>query len=371
MNNDTYRSHSLAGRFISYSWAPFLIGIVYLSTRLASSHGHFTDRVYTHHIYNVVASFLSYFSGSLGFSLWDIFWVVAVLLLLMALLTLILRRVKLLMFINLFIRVIAVLYAFFYLVWGYNYFRPPIADRLGWRIPPDRHSLFLPALDTLIKETNKNYIRIRPSDYNAVNALVEASYSSRSGKLGIEYPNGSRNPKIMLFSRLYSKMGLSGYFGPFFNEIHVNGYLVPIDYPFLLAHEKAHQFGITSEAEANLAAFDVCISSADQRLRYSGYQSLLLYFLRDAVHLPDYKSILAAVSDSVLNDLRFRQKYYLGLQDETLSNIQSKANDSYLKVNKVHSGVLNYNEVVSLVIDRYYNEMQRDSAGMRASGIGR
>ena len=89
----------------------------------------------------------------------------------------------------------------------------------------------------------------------------------------------------MIFSSFYSKMGLSGYFGPFFNEIHVNHYLLPLDYPFVLAHEKAHQFGITSEAEANLVAFVICVRSDDQRLRYSGYQSLLLYFLRDASHL--------------------------------------------------------------------------------------
>ena len=104
----------------------------------------------------------------------------------------------------------------------------------------------------------------------------------------------------MIFSMLYGEMGLSGYFGPFFNEIHVNGYLLPMDYPFLLGHEKAHQFGITSEAEANLIAYVICVTSEDQRLRYSGCQSLLLYFLRDAHHLKEYKDYLNKINQPVL-----------------------------------------------------------------------
>jgi hypothetical protein len=159
----------------------------------------------------------------------------------------------------------------------------------------------------------------------------------------------------MLFSSFYGKLGLSGYFGPFFNEIHVNNYVLPVDYPFLLAHEKAHQFGITSEAEANFVAFVVCIRSGDQRLRYSGYQSLLLYFLRDASHLKEYKEYLNKIDQKVLQDFRSRQKYYAGLENITLSKMQTAVDNSYLKANNIEKGVKNYNQVVSLVIDWYYN----------------
>ena len=159
----------------------------------------------------------------------------------------------------------------------------------------------------------------------------------------------------MVFSSFYGKLGLSGYFGPFFNEIHVNHYVLPVDYPFLLAHEKAHQFGITSEAEANLVAFVVCVRSDDQGLRYSGYQSLLLYFLRDASHLKEYKEYLNKIDQRVLQDFRSRQKYYAGLENITLSKMQTAVDNSYLKANNIEKGVKNYNQVVSLVIDWYYN----------------
>jgi hypothetical protein len=154
---------------------------------------------------------------------------------------------------------------------------------------------------------------------------------------------------------LFSKLGVSGYFGPFFNEIHVNRNLLPMDYPYVLGHEKAHQFGITSESEANLFAYIVCVTDNDQRLKYSGYQALLLYFLRDAALLKDYKDILNKIDKRVLQDLRYRQKYYEKLQNKNLSEMQSAVNDSYLKANNIEKGIKNYNEVVSLVLDWYYN----------------
>ena len=159
----------------------------------------------------------------------------------------------------------------------------------------------------------------------------------------------------MVFSAFYGKLGLSGYFGPFFNEIHVNHYLLPMDYPFILAHEKAHQFGICSEAEANFVAYVICITSNNQRLKYSGYQSLLLYFLRDASQMKEYKEYLDKIDKNVIRDLRFRQKYYQDMQNVTLSKVQSAANNSYLKANNIEKGVKNYNQVVSLVISWYYN----------------
>jgi hypothetical protein len=123
----------------------------------------------------------------------------------------------------------------------------------------------------------------------------------------------------------------------------------------LLGHEKAHQFGITSEAEANLVAFVICIKSEDQRLKYSGYQALLLYFLKDASKMKEYKDYLNRIDKRVIGDLRYRQKYYEGKQNKTLSKVQTAANNGYLKVNHIEKGVMNYNQVVSLVIRWYYN----------------
>jgi len=82
---------------------------------------------------------------------------------------------------------------------------------------------------------------------------------------------------------------------------------------------------------------------------------LLLYFLRDASHFKDYHDYLNKIDARVLKDLKFRQKYYQNLESNYLSDMQTKANDTYLKVNNIEKGVKNYNQVVSLVISWYYN----------------
>jgi hypothetical protein len=56
-----------------------------------------------------------------------------------------------------------------------------------------------------------------------------------------------------------------------------------------------------------------------------------------------------------LQDFRARQKYYASLENVTLSKMQTAVDNSYLKANNIEKGVKNYNQVVSLVIDWYYN----------------
>jgi hypothetical protein len=253
------------------------------------------------------------------------------------------------------LQLIAILYSVFYISWGFNYFRPNIEKRLNWESAKTDTIFFQSILDTIITETNKNYITVSSKDYPMFDLLIEDSYKRNSKELGINYPNGVRRPKTMLFSSFFSKVGVSGYFGPFFNEIHINNYLLPMDYPAVLAHEKAHQFGFTSESEANFAAFVICTKSADQRLRYSGYQSLLMYFLKDASKLKTYHDYISKIDKRVISDLRYRRKYYMDLENRKLSDMQTSANDIYLKVNKIEKGVMNYNQVVNLVIGWYYN----------------
>jgi hypothetical protein len=260
---------------------------------------------------------------------------------------------KLILFVLRIAQFLALGYSYFYLVWGFNYFRPAFENRIGWKKQMPDEVVFKSVLDSVISISNLNYTTILKADYQEIDKLIEDSYSKNSKVLGINYPNGIRRPKTMLFSFVYAKFGVSGYFGPFFNEVHLNSYLLPMEYPFLLAHEKAHQFGIANEAEANLAAYIVCTSSDDKRLKYSGNLYLLLYFIRDAVYMSDYQDYVKKIDQQVIADLRSRRKYYEELQNETLGKVQTAANNAYLKSNHVERGVKNYNQVVALVINWY------------------
>ncbi len=343
-------------RIILLNTWPFILAMLVFSlVNIAAGYSAQVEYYYTNGVYPFIAKLFSWLSSRIPFSLWDIFWVLTILLVICGLILAVFRKIKWRWLGLRIARTLALLYTFFYLIWGFNYFRPRIETRIGWERQKADETVFRSLLDTIIVHTNSSYHPISPDDYPTIDRLVEESYRKNSKALGINYPNGSRRPKTMLFSSFFAKSGVSGYFGPFFNEIHLNYYLLPMEYPYVLAHEKAHQFGITNEAEANLAAFVVCTTSDDRRLQYSGYVNLLVYFLSDASHLKDVKEYVRMIDKPVILDLRFQRSHWQGLQNKTLDQVQTAANNAYLKTNHIEEGVKNYNQVVALVINWYHH----------------
>ena len=331
-------------------WPFALAALVFLLVLAAARNPLVVEEYYSDLFYKRFARLFSSFSGLFPFSLWDVFWFSAILSFLTAIVLVFMKRVRLKSLLLRTGQIISILYVYFYISWGFNYFRPDIEKRIGLEMQQVDENLFRVMLDSAIIRVNKSYTAVRYEDYPEIDRKIEESYANSSGILDINYPNGSRIPKKMIFSRLIAKFGISGYFGPFFNEINLNKRLLPMEYPFLLAHEKAHQFGISRESDANLAAFVVCTRSDDRRIVYSGNLALLLYFMEDAQYLGDYKNYLRKLDKPVLDEIRFRQEYYYGLQNETMEHAHEKVYDAYLKTNKVESGIENYNEVVELAV---------------------
>ena len=347
-------------RFLfSTRFLPFgLAFIIFLITRLAIRFPELTDQIYSHGLYPVIAGILSFFSHYLPFSLWDIFWTTFVLTIIILIFLLIFRKIKFVPTLLKTFQVLAILYSYFYIVWGFNYFRPSIDARLDFPTGKLPNSLFVETLDTLIAKTNASWVAMDSMKKTEMNKAIEASYKANSAFLQIAYPNGYRRPKTMIYSGLFAKSGVSGYFGPFFNEIQINGKLLPTEYPFVLAHEKAHQLGMARESEANFCAYVVCSTSGNPYLRYSANFNLIQYFLGDALPLKNYRDYVKKLRPEVIVDLRTEQKYWLSLRNEKMDRIQTAANDAYLKSNNIKQGTLNYNQVVELVL-RWYAEKEK------------
>lgn len=329
--------------------------VVFLLMKMAVRNPGKVEFIYSQGVYPEIGSPLSRISSLFPFSLWDIFWTILILIVIAGLAEVVLRKLNGLKYILRVIRCIAIMYSAFYILWGFNYFRPDISTRLGWKNNKPDEIVFRRILDTIIVTANKSYIERGEADYSAINKLVDESFIRNCSKLKIDYRGGATSPKKMIYSSIIAKMGISGYFGPFFNEVNLNAKILPMDYPFALAHEVAHKTGITSEAEANLVSFVICTSSNDNRLKYSAGIVLLIYFLDDAYNLPDYKSIESKVDKRVLDDLYFRRKYYFDLQNKSLEKVAEVANDAYLKANHIKEGVKNYDQIVALAMGWYEN----------------
>ena len=336
---------------------PFLFALVtFLLVEKGSDYPQWIEKWYSKGLYPFAAWILSGFSHLFPFSVWDVFWSIVVLILLYALGLMLTGKLRPGKFLLRSLQFAALLYTFFYLSWGYNYFRQPIEKRLNWTRHIEKKDMFPAVLDTLISIANNNRVEFTEKDFPVIDSLVEQSYRDNASYFGYNYPNGSRRPKTMLFTWFFAKSGVSGYFGPFFNEVHLNGELLPTEYPFVLAHEKAHQFGIPGEAEANFMAWYICNTSSDKRLIYSASIQLLQYFFADPFHHEAISEYLKRFDKKAMADIMAQRNHWKALRNETLDKAQTTANNAYLKTNKIHEGVMNYNSVVRLAIEWYLNE---------------
>jgi hypothetical protein len=239
----------------------------------------------------------------------------------------------------------------FYWFWGFNYYRSGINERLQISKSKPDTVQFVRVLENLIAQTNESYCSFDSISKTEMAKLVESSYQKNASFLKINYPQGTRNPKPITLSGFFAKASIAGYYGPFFSEVHLNDNLLMIEYPQVLAHESAHQFGITSEAEANFYGWLVCAKSNSKYLRYSANINMISYFLSQGRRLHNFKNLVLQINKPVIDDIRKVQKHWESIRNERIDKAAGKVNDMYLKTNKVEKGIEDYFGVVQFVMD--------------------
>ena len=334
------------------SWIlPALAITTFGITRLFIRHPDWTEKIYSKGIYPLVASILSGISIFFPFSLDDLFYTFLILSAIFIIILLVLHKITWRKAGIIILNGLATVYILFYLFWGFNYFRPDINERLNLPQREADTTEFIPVLKILVKKTNASYCSFENFDRQEIDSLVENSYKKLAPMLQIKYPAGERRPKKITFSRFFAQAGISGYYGPFFSEVQVNSNNLPVEYPFVLAHEKAHQFGITSEAEANFYAWLVCSQSNSKQLQYSANLAVLRFFLFQGYRLKQYPDIVKQLDEPVKADFRRVREHWAKLRNDKIDKVATKVNDTYLKTNKVEKGIEDYTGAVQFVMD--------------------
>ncbi len=336
-----------------YKWLilPLLAVICFACTLLANHHPHFIEKWYSQALYPVLASVLSAISSIFPFSVADLFYTLLLLLIPALVVLLIIRKISFRFAGKFILNVVGLVYLLFYIFWGFNYFREDLNTRLGIETSTTNKYEFLEVMYRLIDATNKSYIDINQLNKTEIDSSIEVSYKKLAETLKLDYPAGSRKDKKITLSKLFAKSGITGYFGPFFNEVHVNKKVLPLEYPVIFAHEKAHQFGVTAESEANFYAWLVCRQSDSQVLNYSANLFILRYFFSQARQLEEYRKLVRRIDPAVQKDFDKIREHWQQLRNEKYEKVASKVNDTYLKTNKVEAGINDYYGVVKHVMN--------------------
>lgn len=262
---------------------------------------------------------------------------------------------------------LVLVYVWFYWGWGMNYYRDSFYERAGvhpaaYDSTEFRNFLYSYSgrLDAGFREAMQDDSVLlmervsRPGrEYAGTRGEIKEIFGKVPEKYGLVRPYSFQKPKYTCFNFLYSGVGVLGYMGPFFAESHLNRDLLRLQYPFTYAHELSHLLGISSEAEANFWAYQVCVHSSSAVVRYSGYFGILPYVISNARALlgrDDYEAWLSTVDPSVIAQLQAEQSYWRSLYSPAIGRMQDTVYSMYLKGNRIPSAQRNYAEVVSLLL---------------------
>jgi hypothetical protein len=247
----------------------------------------------------------------------------------------------------------------FLFAWGFNYARPPLRDRLALDLGDLQPEEVLALAERFVAQTNSAYEELTadpamPTSLPYVLAVVDRSIDASYRRLALpgDAIGFATSPaKQLLSSSLFSRLGISGIFIPFTGEPLFNRHMPAASKPIAIAHEKAHQRGITDEGEANLAAVLACLSAPEPYLRYAAalYASLTLLSAVSR-YAPDEVQALAALwGPGPHRDLQAMREFWNQYRGRTM-RAASRINDAYLRSNRVDGGVQSYGRVASMLV---------------------
>ncbi|MCZ6916064.1 MAG: DUF3810 domain-containing protein [Gemmatimonadetes bacterium] len=253
----------------------------------------------------------------------------------------------------------------FYALWGFNYARRPLSERLGW---PAWNAPEIEALISLaeqsVESTNAAYWALHetedaghptqdPPDLGALDRALETGWQRAAELLDLPGSTSRRYGRVkrLVLTPIVARFGIVGFYFPWTAEATVLWDSPAVTRPASMAHEKAHQRGIGPESEASFLGFVAASLSPSPHARYSAtvfaQQQLLASLARADREV--YGEVAARRFPGVLRDLADLAEYWRQFQGVGTA-IGRMVNDRYLRANRVQGGVLSYGRSVRLLI---------------------
>jgi Protein of unknown function (DUF3810) len=241
---------------------------------------------------------------------------------------------------------VSVAFITFQILWGFNYERLPLGAKLDF--DPQRVSVQTVAelRRNVIEALNREAVARQSSwpDEHEWRAQLHLAFNETVGQLGNRRGIAAGRPKRTIMNFYLAAAGIEGFVNPFGLEVVLESSTLPFEKPFLLAHEWGHLAGFADESEANFVGLLACLHSDSSALRYAGWLALYLY-------LPDDpKGDLARLAPEVVADLKAIAEREARRRNATVSRMQWKMYDQFLKASGVEAGVASYGMLVRLVL---------------------
>ncbi len=338
----------------------YLLIIQIILIKVLSLFPDFVERFYSNGLYLYISKICRLLLGWIPFSVGDIAYVVLILLIFRWLFN---NRIR--FFKNwksnglTILNFISILYFLFHFLWGLNYYRIPLHEKIGIEKEYTKQQLQNLTLK-LIAKTNQLQLKIEKEQYKKVifnyseqqmYGMAPNGYYNLPKPLSqIQYQN--KSIKSSIFSLPLSYMGFGGYLNPFTNEAQVNFLKPKYTSPLTICHEMAHQTGIASESDCNFIGFIAASQNKDVYFQYSAYAFALNYCLYnlELIEEGSSKTYKVFINEGVLENFKENKtfwKHYHSWIDTFFEYIY----DTFLKMNQQKDGMESYSKFVGLLIN--------------------
>jgi hypothetical protein len=241
------------------------------------------------------------------------------------------------------------LYLLFLALWGLNYRRVPLEEKLDYDRSRLTREAAIEFTNSAVAEVNAGYAAAHATAFT--NDALHASFADTQIALGAMRLAVPGVPKRSLLNYYFRRAAIDGMTDPYFLEIIVNPDVLEFERPFVIAHEWAHLAGYANEAEANFLAWLTCVRGKAPE-RYSGWLAAYQHGLA-AVARADRSSI-KELDDGPKQDLQASIARY-NRSSPLVRRTARGVYDEYLKANRVAEGIASYDAVVRLMIGVRYN----------------
>jgi hypothetical protein len=247
----------------------------------------------------------------------------------------------------------AAAYLVFLVMWGFNYRRVPLEQKLEF----DRGRVTHDA----VRRLGENAARMLNTTYDSAHAprqdgpTLDAAFATAERMLGAPRRAVLGVPKTSLLQWYFRMAAIDGMTVPFFLEVIVNPDVLPFERPFVLAHEWGHLAGYASEDEANLIAWLACLQG-DGLARYSGWLAIYEH-ASGSLSRADRVALAKLLAPGPRADLEASAARF-ARSSPVVRTAARDVYDSYLRANRVEEGIESYTAVVRLIVGSGMEEGQ-------------
>jgi Protein of unknown function (DUF3810) len=242
-------------------------------------------------------------------------------------------------------------YVLFLACWGLNYRRVPLEEKLDFDSEQITREATLALGREAVAQVNESYAGAHAQSPDPM--ALSAPFADAQRLLGARVIAQTGVPKRSLLGLYFRWAAIDGMTDPFFLEIIVNPDVLPIERPFVVAHEWAHLAGYAEESEANFVAWLTC-AHGDALAQYSGWLALYAH-LSNALPRDDRRALSELIAPGPRQDLVAINARLLR-SAPAVRRAARDVYDSYLKANRVERGIASYDAVVRLALGVRFDE---------------